>query len=160
MPSQCLSALLLGLILAGCGTVVPDASAEKAVTGPGTLNEARSLWRDKNITNYQVTIQQTCFCPPYLRQPMRVTVVDGKMTEVKGLEQPIQKKDQLDARRLTIGGLFEFISQSAQRNVHKLDVDYDTDFGFPRSIDYDGHEMMADDEYQYELLDFRANIGR
>lgn len=160
MPTQRLPALLFGLILAGCGTVVPDASAEKAVAAPAALARAQALWSDKNIANYQVTIQQTCFCPPNLRQPMRVTVVDGKMAEVKGLEQPIQNKGQLDASRLTIDGLFEFISQSTQRGVYKLNVDYDTRYGFPRRIDYDGHEMMADDEYQYELSDFRAGVDR
>lgn len=160
MSTQRLPALLFGLMLAGCGTVASDASAEKAVAAPKTLGEAQSLWSDKNIVNYQVTIQQTCFCPSSLRQPMRVTVVDGEMTEVKGLEQPIQNKGQLDASRLTIDGLFEFISQATQRDVYKLNVDYDTRYGFPKSIDYDGHEMMADDEYQYELSDFRAGADR
>ena len=155
--THCLSALLLGLVFAGCGTVVPDASAENA---PETFDQAQALWSDKGIVNYQVTVQQTCFCPADLRQPMRVTVVDGKLVDIKGLEQPIQNKDQLDANRLTIIGLFEFIEQSEQREVHKLNVDYDPRLGFPRRIDYDGHEMIADDEYQYELSDFQAGSGR
>ncbi len=160
MPTQRLQVLLFGLMLAGCGTVVPDASAEKAGEVPQTLGEAQALWSDKNIVSYQVTVQQTCFCTARLRQPMRVTVVDGKLVDVKGLEQPIQDKDQLTTSRLTIVGLFEFIEHSTQRDVHKLNVDYDARYGFPRYIDYDGHEMIADDEYQYELSDFRAGAAR
>lgn len=155
-----MQALLLGLMLAGCSTVVPEASAGKAVEAPESLGQAKALWGNKNITSYQITVQQTCFCPADLRQPVRVTVLDGKMVGVKGLEQPIQDKSQLTASRLTIDGLFEFIEQSTQRKVYKLNVDYDALYGFPRRIDYDGHEMMADDEYQYELSDFRAGAAR
>lgn len=155
-----LPALLLGLMLAGCNTVVPDASAENAARAPETLDQARTLWGDKGTASYQVTVQQTCFCPADLLQPIRVTVVDGEMVDVKGLEQLIQDKSQLDASRLTIAGLFEFIEQAVQREVHKLNVDYDARYGFPRRIDYDGHEMIADDEYQYELSDFQADAGR
>lgn len=160
IPKQYLAALLFSLTLAGCGTVVSDASAEKAALAPETLAQAQALWKDKNIVNYQVTIQQTCYCLSNLVQPMRVTVVDGKVMEVKGLEEPVENKGQLNTTRLTIAGLFEFISQAMQRNVHKLVVDYDAGYGFPRHIDYDGHEMIADDEYQYKLSDFEAGAGR
>ncbi|WP_417513190.1 DUF6174 domain-containing protein [Marinobacter sp.] len=156
----CLTALFLGFVLAGCGTVVPDAAAENAGNEIETRDQAQALWRGKGIVNYQVTVQQTCFCPADLSQPMRVTVVGGKLVDVKGLEQPIQDESQLDASRLTIAGLFEFIEQSEQRKVHKLNVDYDPHYGFPRRIDYDGHEMIADDEYQYELSDFQAGSSR
>ncbi|MFT7338195.1 MAG: hypothetical protein ACI92B_001525 [Marinobacter maritimus] len=152
-----LPAVLLGLVLAGCGTVVSGASAKNTLE---TLDQAQALWSDKGVVNYQVTVQQTCFCPADLRQPMRVTVDDGKLVDVRGLEQPIQDESRLDASRLTIAGLFAFIEQSEQREVHKLNVDYDPRFGFPRRIDYDGHEMIADDEYQYELSDFQAGAGR
>ena len=53
-------------------------------------------------------------------------------------------------------GLFGFIEQSAGRVPYKLEVDYDATSGFAKRIDYDGHELIADDEFQYELTDFRA----
>lgn len=80
----------------------------------------------------------------------------GKIVKVEGLEQPLQNRNLLDDQRLTVAGFFRFIEQSAAKNPHQLEVEYDPRYGFPRRILYDGHEMIADDEFQYELSDFRA----
>ena len=114
------------------------------------------MWNEKGASTYQVTVTQTCFCPPDLRQPLRVSVADGAVVDVAGLEQPMKHRENLDASRLTVDGLFRFIQQSAEREPHQLEVEYDARFGFPRFIDYDGHEMIADDEFQYRLTDFSA----
>ncbi|MBL3555497.1 MULTISPECIES: DUF6174 domain-containing protein [Marinobacter] len=152
-----LSFPLLVLLLTGCSATASDASAERfSDMAPETLPQAQALWNAKAPSAYQVTVTQTCFCPPELRQPLRVSVVDGDVVEVKGLEQPLKQRDQLDNYRLTIAGVFRFIETSAARKPHKLEVEYDPSFGFPRRIKYDGHEMIADDEIQYTLTDFSA----
>lgn len=148
---------LLVLLLAGCNATASDATADRSSDkAPETLQQAKALWSAKGISSYQVTVTQTCFCPPDLRQPLRISVSDGQVVGVEGLEQPVKQRNQLDTTRLTIDGLFRFIEKSTDRDPHKLDVQYDPGFGFPRHIDYDGHEMLADDEFQYELTDFRA----
>lgn len=158
---MCMRRLLLtalALWLAGCGARVPDATADTPQDSPPeTLEQAQALWAAKAVLGYQVTVTQTCFCPPDLRQPLRVSVVAGEVVQVEGLVQPLQQPDQLDTQRLTVAGLFQFIAQSAKRDPHKLEVDYDAHFGFPRRIDYDGHPMIADDELRYELMDFRVS---
>lgn len=161
MRVQCVSLLFLALVLAGCGVTASDATADRSpATAPESLQEARALWHAEGSPTYQVTVTQTCFCPPDLRQPLRVTVSDGEVVEVEGLEQPLRQQGQLDTSRLTVNGLFGFIEQSAKRDPHKLEVEYDSRFGFPRLIDYDGHEMIADDEFQYRLTDFSAGAKR
>lgn len=148
---------LLVLIMAGCGARAPEATADNAPeTAPEGLQQAQAVWDAEGIKDYRVTVRQTCFCPPDLRQPLRVTVADGEVVEIRGLEQPLQQQDQLDRSRLTVAGLFRFIRQSAEREPHKLEVEYDPRFGYPRHIDYDGHERIADDEFRYELTDFRT----
>ncbi|WP_309043687.1 DUF6174 domain-containing protein [Marinobacter sediminicola] len=156
---QRVSVFLIALLLAGCGTAASDASTGQPETTPETLGQAQALWSDKGIADYQITVQQSCFCPAYLRQPIRVTVADGKLVDVTGLEQLIQDPSQLDAERLTVPGMFRFIERAERRDVHRLKVDYDPRYGFPVYIDYDGHEMIADDEYQYELSDFQRGAG-
>lgn len=161
MRVQGLSLLLSALILTGCGATASDATADKSPTkAPENLQEAKALWHAEGSSTYQVTVTQTCYCPPDLRQPLRVTVSDGEVVEVEGLEQPLRQQGQLDTSRLTVSGLFGFIEQSAKRDPHKLEVEYDSRFGFPRRIDYDGHEMIADDEFQYQLTDFSAGSKR
>ncbi len=161
MRAQGLSLLFSALVLAGCGVTASDATADKSsAKAPETVQEARALWNAEGPSTYQITVTQTCYCPPELRQPLRVTVSDGEVVEVEGLEQPLQQRGQLDSSRLTVTGLFGFIERSAKRDPHKLEVEYDTRFGFPRRIDYDGHEMIADDEFQYQLTDFSAGAER
>ncbi|MDX1552811.1 MAG: DUF6174 domain-containing protein [Marinobacter sp.] len=152
-----LSFPLLVVLLVGCSATSSDgASGISSGKAPETLRQAQALWNAKGVSTYQVTVTQTCFCPPDLRQPLRVSVAGREVVDVAGLEQPLKHRENLDASRLTVDGLFHFIEQSAQRVPHKLEVEYDTRFGFPRRIDYDGHEMIADDEFQYELTDFSA----
>ncbi|HIO31435.1 DUF6174 domain-containing protein [Marinobacter salarius] len=157
MIPQRLSLILIGFALAGCGTSVSQAGADNApVPAPQTLEHAEAVWDSHATERYQVTVQQTCFCPEDMRQPIRVTVSAGEVVTAEGLEQPLQNRNLLDNQRLTVAGLFLFIEQSAAKDPHRLEVVYDARYGFPRRIDYDGHEMIADDEFQYELSDFRA----
>lgn len=148
---------LLMMMLAGCSATASDAVADNSSRkAPENLSQAQALWEASNISTYQVTVTQTCFCPPDLRQPLKVSVADGEIVDLEGLEQSVNHSEKLDTSRLTVDGLFRFIEQSAEREPHKLEVEYDARFGFPRRIDYDGHEMIADDEFQYELTDFRT----
>lgn len=156
MRSRLLSFPVL-LLLAGCSATAADATADRSPDkAPESLQQAQALWEIKGVTNYQITVTQSCFCAPDLRQPLRVSVSDGEVIAVEGLQQPLTQRDQLDNSRLTVPGLFGFIEQSAERDPHRLEVEFDARFGFPRRIDYDGHKMIADDEFQYELTDFRA----
>ncbi|EDM48116.1 DUF6174 domain-containing protein [Marinobacter algicola] len=157
MIPQRLSLLLIGFALAGCGTSVSQAGAENTpLPAPETLEQAETLWAGHAMDGYQVTVQQTCFCPADLRQPIRVSVSAGEIVKLEGLEQPLQNRNLLDDQRLTVEGLLQFIEQSSARNPHRLEVAYDPRYGFPRHILYDGHKMIADDEFRYELSDFRA----
>lgn len=152
-----LSFPLAVLLLVGCSATASDEAADKSSgEAPESLQQAQALWNAKGPSTYQVTVTQTCYCPPDLRQPLRVSVSGGEVVEVKGLEQPVKQRDLLDNSRLTVAGLFRFIETSSARDPHRLKVEYDASFGFPHHIDYDGHKMIADDEFQYELTDFRA----
>lgn len=150
--------IMLVLILAGCGTRLSEAAADNpAAAVPQTLAQAQALWGANGASRYRVTVTRTCFCPPDVRQPIRVSVVEGEVIHLEGLEQPLHQPERLDTARLTVTGLFRFIEQAKKRNPHKLEVDYDASYGYPRRIDYDGHQMIADDEFRYELTDFRVS---
>ncbi|WP_150910724.1 DUF6174 domain-containing protein [Marinobacter halotolerans] len=142
-------------VLVGCGSSAPRADGQVAdVKPPENLDDARQLWRQSGVAHYVVTAQQTCFCPRELVQPIRLEVENGRVVAMEGLNQPLNHLSQADARRMTVEGLFEFIQKAVDRQAHKLDVSYDSEFGFPTHIDYDGHPMMADDELQFRLSDF------
>lgn len=140
----------LGLLLSAC------AGSEKEGASPVTdYPEAMALWQSKAVAGYEVTIEQTCFCPPDLLQPMRVTVRQGKVIDIEGLEQPLNHPEVLDERRLTIEGLLSLIAESG-KSASKLVVQYDQQYGFPVRLEMDGSPFIADDEFSYRLSDFQA----
>lgn len=139
----------LGLLMSACAGSGKDA---RPVTD---YPEALALWQSKAVAGYEVTIEQTCFCPPDLLQPMRVTVRQGKVIDIEGLEQPLNHPEVLDERRLTIEGLLSLIAESGER-ASKLVVQYDQQYGFPVRLEIDGSPFIADDEFSYRLSDFQA----
>lgn len=144
-------AVVLSLLLTGCAGAGKDTDVGPA----STIEEARALWQSHSVKGYEVTIEQTCFCPPDLLQPMRVTVREGKVIDIEGLEQPLNHPDILDERRLTIEGLLDLIEQ-ARGSADKLVVEYDPHYGFPASLEVDYSPFIADDEFSYRLTDFQA----
>ncbi|WP_152438975.1 MULTISPECIES: DUF6174 domain-containing protein [unclassified Marinobacter] len=144
-------AVVLSLLLTGCAGAGKDTDVGPA----STIEEARALWQSQGVKGYEVTIEQTCFCPPDLLQPMRVTVREGKVIDIEGLEQPLNHPDILDERRLTIEGLLDLIEQ-ARGSADKLVVEYDPHYGFPASLEVDYSPFIADDEFSYRLTDFQA----
>ena len=144
-------AVVLSLLLTGCAGAGKDTDVSPA----STIEEARALWQSQGVKGYEVTIEQTCFCPPDLLQPMRVTVREGKVIDIEGLEQPLNHPDILDERRLTIEGLLDLIEQ-ARGSADKLVVEYDAQYGFPASLEVDYSPFIADDEFSYRLTDFQA----
>ncbi|OJT01398.1 hypothetical protein BEE62_04255 [Marinobacter nauticus] len=139
----------LAVLLTGC------AGAGKDVSPAGSIEEAKALWQSRGVKGYEVTIEQTCFCPPDLLQPMRVTVREGRVIDIEGLEQPLNHPDILDERRLTIEGLLDLVEQ-ARGSADKLLVEYDPHYGFPVSLEVDYSPFIADDEFSYRLTDFQA----
>lgn len=145
------------VLLAGCEVMASGDSQSQVAPAPKTLSEANELWQQKEIRDYQATVQRTCYCPADLVQPIRLTVVGGKVAEFEGLEQPVENMTRADAQGLSVEGLFGFIRQAQERDPHKLEVTYDARLGFPTRIIYDGHPMIADDERQYQLTDFKTD---
>lgn len=154
MGFRLLTTFAITLFLVGCGSTDVSDAGEARTAPPETLEEARQKWHELNIENYAVTAQMTCFCPQELVQPIRLEVQGGNVVSSEGLKQPLESLAPADAQRLTVDGLFQFVEDAKRREAHTLEVSYDSAYGFPAVINYDGHPMIADDERQYRLSDF------
>ncbi|MDI9244491.1 DUF6174 domain-containing protein [Marinobacter sp. CHS3-4] len=161
MNLRTLVALAFSSLLVGCGSTVSNAGSEPdRTTLPESLEEARQLWKKRDIENYAVTAQMTCYCPQDLLQPIRLEIKGGKVVATEGLQRPLENLTREDAERMTVDGLFRFVEDAQRRDAHLLDVSYDDEYGFPTLINYDGHKMIADDERQYRLSDFEPGALR
>ena len=157
--SLCLAAG--ALLMMGCSSAAStNGHTEAEPASPQTLEDARALWQEQGVEDYSVTVQMTCYCPPDVVQPLQMQVRDEKVVSADGSQQPLENLNEDDLRRMTIESLFRFIEDALDREAHVLEVSYDAHYGFPVRIKYDGHEMIADDERQYRLTDFKPGGTR
>lgn len=107
-------------------------------TAARELGEARAIWKKAKVSGYRLKISRGCFCAP--PRSVKVTVRKGTVVNVtnKGWYGP-----------WTVGGLFRTVAESIEGEAAKLDVNYDQQLGYPRSISIDHIAMAVDDEIGY-----------
>lgn len=140
--------LLAALLVSGCtgGEMEP-----KSITN---LEAAKARWAEANVDHYEMTVEQRCYCPLELVQPIRISVKGGEIVAVQGLEKAIEKQDLAKAELKTVAKLFEFLDQAKAGQPKKLVERYNSLYGYPEHIDYDGSARIADDEYVFIVRDF------
>ena len=129
------------LLVAGCSDLSgPDGAR-------GDLDANRRRWESRGYATYQFTIRKLCFC--FMTDALRATVVDDSVVSVVVVSTgaPVDVK----FAPTTINDLFDFIEQGLANHSAVLDVTYDPDLGYPRTIVYDGAVNAADDEINFTV---------
>ena len=107
-------------------------------------------WEALNITDYDYTLQISCFCIIDYTQPKRIVVRDDKVVSIAG----VPFEDLNDTSYRTINGFFEYIEKQRKLNPVVEEIEFDLEYGFPTYIYFDISEMIADEEIGYTLTDF------
>ena len=136
-------ALLVG---AGCGLITGNDDEESA------LDRAELRWSRSGVQDYQVVVQNLCFCG-YVR-PVRITVrfgaVVSRVDAETGEPVPTYAQNVRD-----IPGLFDLIREAIAQDAHELDVTYDATYGFPTLITIDYIRNAVDDELTVKTSEFQ-----
>lgn len=112
------------------------------------LEVNRQRWIAQQMTRYDFTLEQFCFC--LVRGPVRVSVQNGSVVAAT----EISTGHAVDIRFVrTIESLFEFIDNGIEHHAVVLEVTYDPVMGYPTKITFDGAFNIADDEITYEVSD-------
>lgn len=141
---QAAGLLLLAGLLSGCDLVGPD-EIESAARD---LRVARATWAGAGIVDYDLTVEERCYCG--LVGPVVVLVRNGQRT---GVVVP----DSYEGPPLTAGafphveGLFEIIDDAIGRRAHRLRVVYHPTLGYPSEISIDYRENVIDEERSWEV---------
>lgn len=108
--------------LAGCDPLGSTAQVR-------TLEQAETRWRAANVTSYRYVHTLSCYCAFY--GPAEVTVTAGRVTKAvartPGVVDPVALRPPVDS-------LFAFIREQLATGPANLEVTYDPDLGYPRSI--------------------------
>ena len=143
------SILLLAL---ACSVSGPDDDGN----GLAGLTEAIQAWQASGISDYQLAMRRTCGeCPPTSALAVVVTVSGGEKTVSLATNgEPVEALPQTYP---DVEGLFDLIEDMVLAGAG-VDVDYDDELGYPRSISVDPVPDAIDDEFGYVIDDL--TVGR
>jgi hypothetical protein len=159
------AAALLALTLTACGGDAgadtatdpagdPTVSTTPTPTAPTVAPKPGSL-PDFPYTDYAYTLEQRCFCAN-VDQKYRITVVDGKATEVTwataGDGHEVGDAVPGDATYLMLS-IQDLIDQGNDAKAAQIKVDWPAGQLYPTSVFIDQDKMIADEEVTWVISD-------
>lgn len=109
------------------------------------LDAAMARWNANRPTNYEFTLQRSCFCPQ--SDPVVITVNGAQIVSptVSG-NTPL----------MTVDELFQKVQAALDSsNSHVFSVEFERDLGYPISVSIDQIVGAIDDEVSYQVSEFR-----
>lgn len=108
--------------------------------------DAEVRWKAYKLTKYTLMQQRSCFCIP-LKYPLTLQIDSGGTV--------VSARDAVGSAVSTTFGtsvekMFENIRSLQSRSDARVEVRYDSVYGFPRYINADPIKMAVDDEYMLE----------
>nr|NIP96584.1 hypothetical protein [Akkermansiaceae bacterium] len=146
-------AFVLGLagLWAGCGIVDSDGSGWEK-----DLAEARQLWRDASLTDYDYRVRQLCFCG-FGGAVIAVEVRGGEVVAATDTQSgeaiPLS---QFPWAAPSVEDLFQRIEDILEGGPAEFTATYDPLLGYPRSVSSDPIANAIDDEWGVEASDVEA----
>jgi hypothetical protein len=137
----------VGLLAIACSVSGPD-DEENPLAG---LPEAWQAWLASGISDYELAMRRTCGeCPPTSALAVVVTVSGGvKTVSLASNGEPVEA---LPRTYPDVEGLFDLIEEMVLAGAD-VEVDYDDELGFPRTISVDPVPDAVDDEFGYVIDD-------
>lgn len=132
---------------AGCGLFGPGSQM-------GQLNEARDRWKSQGFTDYQITVDRSCFCVREATGEVYMVVRNAAVAyrTYVSTGQPVAA--QWAELFPDIPGLFRVI-EDAIHDADDLVVRYHPRLGYPESISIDFVVNAIDDEVAYTTVGFQ-----
>jgi hypothetical protein len=144
----------LTLLAVACSVSGPDRGADPLAR----LDLARRQWQSSGVSEYELAMRRSCGeCPPAAASAVVVSVSAGGIAvSLAGNGEPVDPP--FAELYPDVDGLFELIENALVGGVADVQVDYDRDRGYPRSVSIDALPDAVDDELGYVVDDLV--IGR
>ena len=115
----------------------------------------RAVWASHGITNYRFQFQQGCFCDPITSSRVSITVADGAISSVRDVHADTLVSASFWTRFKTIDQLFDIVLR-AENEADRLDVEYDSQYGYPSFIDVYWDAGATDNGWVAEASELEA----
>lgn len=133
-----------------------DISVKDALTKTQeTLNIQKKIWDAQKINSYTVTQTLSCFCMKDYIRPIKYNIVDNIIVTWSAIyaDDGTGKVIIENAPTLhTINEAFDIIQEAINQKAERINIEYDTNLGYPTSIAIDISSMIADEERYYTFI--------
>lgn len=116
----------------------------------------RNFWNRQNISNYEYTLSNSCFCIADARGPVKIKVRNGQTTSITSVATGKPVNPEYFQSYNTIPKLFDVIQDAINRKAFSLNVRYNSQYGFPIQIDIDYNSQIADEEKYLTIENFKV----
>lgn len=113
---------------------------------------AHDRWVAKGITDYSMTVQFICFCPP--DESYRITVTGGVISGAVSTVSGTVVEDEYLGGYPSIDILFREIGRAIDARADYMDADYDRSRGFPRRVTINHDQSALDSGITFVVTDF------
>jgi Family of unknown function (DUF6174) len=148
--------LLMALVLALAGCSGGKAKTEDAAKRTALTN-AKSKWATKAVTSYEYVFQRSAFSTSDATRKVRIRVENGVTTSITAADSnitPILRV--LFENYNTIDKLFIRVDEKIKTVPDKLDIIFDSSYGYLTSLVYDRSTLIADEEETYTISEFKT----
>jgi hypothetical protein len=146
-------ACLIASIAAVGSCMSPSTPATPLPPMVQALNTARNQFATPPRPTYSVTWQQSCFCSADDTRAMRITVTNGVITSAVFADtlQPVGATTRNNLK--TIDGVFAMIQHAIDEDFDEVSVAYDSQMGYPRTVQLNPSLGAADAGMSLTLSD-------
>ena len=116
----------------------------------------RRFWNKQNISNYDYTLSNSCFCIGDARGPVVIKVRNAQTTSITSVATGKPVNREFFQNYNTIPKLFDVIQDAINRKAFSLNVPYNARFGYPTQIDIDYNSQIADEEIFLTIENFKV----
>ena len=143
----------ISLIILSCDTEGKNLSNREIQLD--LLNNNRDLWRSQKFDHYKFNQSKICFC--LFENDDFDWSIEVKNGQNAFLMYNNNLIDVLPDYALSIDQLFNQIESELNRDPfpHKIEVKYNSEYGFPEMFSIDIDELIADEEYSFVNSEFK-----
>jgi hypothetical protein len=145
--------------------LIPLISCSLFINENDGYEKALENWQAEKVSDYEFQFNKGCFCPSIgtVLIEVRADTVYQVLTTDTRETLFVQLNDQTQVPALeympdyfkTISELFDVIRDARSQKANKIVADYDSELGYPKSIDIDYVKDAVDDEVAYLVSNYK-----
>lgn len=121
------------------------------------LINAEILWKKNRPYAYSYILKRSCFCPPGYPKPIEIHVREEQLRLALELPNKIELPKERSYEAKTPEQLFTMIREAITKNAPSVQVVYDSNHGLPINIRIDQDAMLADEEINIKIEQFKVS---